>query len=89
MEVSISEAKGKLTDLARRAERGETVLFTRHGRPFVKLVAVDAPRRERSSEERRAALDAIAARGAALREKYGFTGKQLQDDLYDENGWPV
>ena len=31
MEVSVTDAKGQLTDLVRRAEAGEEVVLTRHG----------------------------------------------------------
>ena len=39
MEIPVSEAKGRLTDLVRRAEAGEDVVLTRHGRPAARLVA--------------------------------------------------
>ena len=38
MNVSIKEAKNKLAELARRAEAGETVVITRHGKPVADLV---------------------------------------------------
>ena len=36
--VSIKEAKDRLTALARRVERGETVVVTRNGKPVFDLV---------------------------------------------------
>ena len=33
MEVSVSDAKAQLTDLARRAEAGEEIVLTRHSHP--------------------------------------------------------
>jgi prevent-host-death family protein len=36
--VSIREAKNRLTELARRVEKGETVVVTRHGKPILELV---------------------------------------------------
>jgi antitoxin (DNA-binding transcriptional repressor) of toxin-antitoxin stability system len=36
--VSIREAKSRLTELARRVERGETIVITRNGRPILDLV---------------------------------------------------
>jgi prevent-host-death family protein len=36
--VSIKDAKNRLTELARRVERGETVVVTRNGRPVLDLV---------------------------------------------------
>lgn len=35
--VSVSEAKAKLSELLRAAERGETVLIVRHGRAVARL----------------------------------------------------
>jgi prevent-host-death family protein len=37
--VSIREAKNRLTELARRVERGERITVTRNGRPVMELVA--------------------------------------------------
>jgi prevent-host-death family protein len=36
--VSIKEAKNRLTALARRVEKGETVVLTRNGKPILDLV---------------------------------------------------
>ena len=36
----LSEAKACLTDLVRRAEAGDEVVLTRHGRPVVRLAPV-------------------------------------------------
>jgi prevent-host-death family protein len=36
--VSIKEAKNRLTELARLAEKGETVVITRNGEPIADLV---------------------------------------------------
>jgi prevent-host-death family protein len=36
--VSIKEAKNRLTELARKVEKGETVTVTRHGKPVFDLV---------------------------------------------------
>jgi prevent-host-death family protein len=35
--VSIREAKNRLTELARRVEKGETIVVTRNGRPVLDL----------------------------------------------------
>ena len=40
MQVSVSDAKGQLTELVRRAESGEEVVLTRHGKAAVRLVPV-------------------------------------------------
>lgn len=36
--VSIKDAKNRLTELARRVERGETIVVTRNGKPVFDLV---------------------------------------------------
>jgi len=36
--VSMKEAKNQLTALARRVERGETIVVTRNGKPILDLV---------------------------------------------------
>ena len=58
MEVKVSDAKGRLTDLVRRAEAGEEVVLTRRGRPAVRLVRVC---RALTSEEKAARIAAIVA----------------------------
>ncbi len=40
MHVSVSDAKGQLSELVRRAEAGEEVILTRRGREIVRLVVV-------------------------------------------------
>ena len=42
MQVSVTEAKGQLTELVRRAEAGDEVILTRHGHAAVRLVPVKA-----------------------------------------------
>lgn len=38
MEISIREAKARFAELTAAAARGERVVVTRHGRPFVQLI---------------------------------------------------
>lgn len=85
MDVSVSDAKGQLTDLVRRAEDGEDIVLTRHGKPAVRLVRV---RRHLSPEERRKVIDEAQAmaRGRALP---GPDAARSQDFLYDEDGLPT
>jgi prevent-host-death family protein len=40
MELSIREAKARFAEAAAAAARGERVVVTKHGRPFVELVPV-------------------------------------------------
>jgi prevent-host-death family protein len=85
MHVPVSDAKGILTDLVRRAERGEDIILTRHGHGVVRLVAV---MRQPSPTVRLAILNAVRAAG---REKAasGPSADRSQDFLYDDNGLPV
>ncbi len=39
MELSIREAKSRFAEAAAAASRGERVVVTKHGRPFIELVA--------------------------------------------------
>ena len=48
--VSAYEAKTHLPRLLRAAERGETVVITRHGRPVAKLAPVEDQRRKSVAE---------------------------------------
>lgn len=40
MELSVRDAKARFSEVAEAASRGERVIVTRHGTPFVELVAV-------------------------------------------------
>lgn len=84
MRVSVSEAKGQLTELVRRAEAGDEVILTRHGHPAVRLVPVRATQDRRS---RRALLEAARASGA-VKAKAGSSAARSQDFLYGSDGLP-
>jgi prevent-host-death family protein len=84
MQVSVTDAKGQLTDLVRRAEAGDEVVLTRHGRAAVRLVPVE-PKRDVAG--RRALMEAVQ-RSAASHRKPGPSAARSHDDLYDEDGLP-
>lgn len=84
MRVAVTDAKGQLTELVRRAEAGEEVVLTRHGRPAVRLVPVKAPA---DPEARRKLLEAIRASGTA-KARDGESAARSQDFLYDADGLP-
>ncbi len=46
VEVSIFEARNKLSELVKRAEKGEEVVISRHGRAVVRLTALPPAKRE-------------------------------------------
>jgi prevent-host-death family protein len=84
MKISVTDAKGKLTELVRRAEAGDEIILTRHGQATVRLVPVakkpTGTGRRRILEEARAAGKQKAIPGAAA--------AGSQDFLYDDNGLP-
>jgi len=41
---TVAEAKNKLSELIARAEKGEEIVITRHGREVVKICALEAQR---------------------------------------------
>jgi prevent-host-death family protein len=84
MQVSVTEAKGQLTELVRRAEAGDEVVLTRHGQGVVRLVPVKAAPDKKS---RRELLEAVRA-SAAGKVTAGATAARSQDFLYGDSGLP-
>lgn len=84
MQVSVTEAKGQLTELVRRAEAGEEVILTRHGHAAVRLVPVKSPADRMS---RRLLLEAVRASSAA-KAAAGTSAARSQDFLYGDDGLP-
>ena len=85
MRISVTDAKGRLTDLVRQAEGGEEVILTRHGREIVRLTPVgkaglDAQTRRKLLEKFRAVASGKASPGP--------NAARSQDFLYDEDGLP-
>ena len=84
MQLAITEAKARLTDLVRRAEAGEEIVLTRHGHAVVRLVAMHA---KTSAKSRAELIDAVRAQAAA-KATAGATAARSQDFLYDDEGLP-
>jgi prevent-host-death family protein len=84
MRVSVSEAKGQLTELVRLAEAGEEVVLTRHGHAAVRLTPV---RLWVTGEARTRLLSDIRA-AAAAKAQAGANAARSQDFLYDDDGLP-
>ena len=84
MRVPVSEAKGQLTELVHRAEAGDEVVLTRHGKATVRLVPI---RLQPNADARRAVIAAAqsAARG---RGSGGASAARSQDFLYGDDGLP-
>lgn len=83
MEISVSEAKGQLTDLVRRVEQGEEVVLTRHGKAVARLQALSP----RPTSEKRAVMEAIR-RQAPARDPAHVGETTGHNFLYDEDGLP-
>ena len=83
MHISVTEAKGRLTDLVRRAEAGDEVVLTRHGQPAARIVPI-APKP--SIQDREALLDALEGAGKA---DFGPDAARSADWLYDDYGLPA
>jgi len=85
MHVSMKQAKAQLTELVRRAEAGEEIVLTRHGRPTVRLALIP---RAYDPEARGRAIDAVmeSARGKATA---GPDAAHSADFLYDDDGLPA
>jgi prevent-host-death family protein len=84
MQISVSDAKGQLTELVRRAEAGDDVVLTRHGRAVVRLVPVTTMP---TAIDRRAILNKVRASGPKSATP-GPDAARSQDFLYDEDGVP-
>lgn len=59
--ISIRDAKNRLTEIARRVEKGETIVVTRNGRPIMELT----PHRRRGGLDFEAGREYLRARGIA------------------------
>ncbi len=84
MQVSVSDAKGQLTELVRRAEAGDEVILTRHGHAAVRLVPIKPVP---DAATRHALLEAVRA-SARKNVIPGDTAARSQDFLFDDNGLP-
>lgn len=84
MKVSVTDAKGQLTELVRRAEAGDEIILTRHGHAAVRLVPLKVTADARS---RRTLLEVARAAGAA-KAKEGPSAARSQDFLYGDDGLP-
>lgn len=90
MQVAITDAKARLTDLVRRAEAGEEVVLTRHGHPAVRLVrAEEKPLSEELRAKRRAVMDKIIAEARRRGPDGGPSAARAADYLYGEDGLPA
>lgn len=85
MDVSVSVAKGQLTDLVKRAEAGETVLLTRRGEVVARIVPAGA--RRSTPRFRMEVIDEIVKSAKAKLQAQAAAALD-DDDMYDEFGAP-
>ena len=73
LELSVREAKSRFAEATAAAARGERVVITKHGKPFVEVV----PARKKGGHD--------FAKAAEVREQLGLTGVTitLPDDFDD------
>jgi prevent-host-death family protein len=84
MRVAVTNAKGQLTELIHRAEAGEEIVLTRHGRAVVRLAPVEAAV---APAARKKLLEAVRASGAAKAHP-GESAARSQDFLFGPDGLP-
>lgn len=65
--VPMAEAKDRLSHYAAAAVAGEDVVITRHGKPYVRIVAAEADRMARQRE----AVEGLAAIGREVVARHG------------------
>ncbi|WP_423235407.1 type II toxin-antitoxin system Phd/YefM family antitoxin [Amphibiibacter pelophylacis] len=87
MHISVTEAKGQLTELVRRAESGNEVILTRHGQEVVRLVPIRVRPDRRSRKALLESVRAAAALSAATRQVAARV--RNQDFLYGTSEVPT
>lgn len=83
MDISVSEAKGQLTELVRRVEQGEEVILTRHGKAVARIQALNP----KPTSQRRAIMEAVR-RQAPPKDPARINESTGHDFLYDKDGLP-
>ncbi len=83
MQISVSDAKAQITGLVRRAEAGDKIVLTRHGKPVVRLVPIKAARERKS---RRAMIEAM--RESARSQALSWLSPERYELLFGADGLP-
>jgi prevent-host-death family protein len=76
--VSIKEAKNRLTELARRVEKGETVTVTRNGKPVFDLV----PHKKKGGIDLEAGREYLRKRG--IKQAVTYIADDFDDPLPED-----
>lgn len=90
MQVAVSEAKGLLLELVRKAEGGEEIILTRHGHAISRIVGIapGAATRRAALEEARGAATAGTAAGAARGRRWTGCSPASSPTL-SRSPWPM
>ncbi len=86
MEIALSKAKARLSELAARADSGEEVVVTRRGKNPIRLVAAQ---RKPTRAEKLAVLEKYRGMLKGRPGMDGVTSQNITDFLYDEDGLPA
>jgi prevent-host-death family protein len=78
MTTTLREAKAKLSEMVKRASRGEEVVITVHGKEAAKLVPVPKVRKKRDKEKWLRELDRLREQNWTGR--YGKSAQEIQDE---------
>ena len=84
MQISVSEAKSKLTKLVRLAEGGDDILLTRHGVAVARLAPLKPPH---DAAALRKLIEGVQ-KSAVGKGRDGVDAAHSQDFLYGEDGLP-
>lgn len=80
-EISVKEAKAKLTELLRRVEAGESIVLTRHGKPVADLV----PHGQREEGPKMSLLERVEAwHKANPTDRVGWIAPDFDDPLPED-----
>jgi len=77
MTATLREAKAKLSEMVKRASRGEEVVITVHGKETAKIVPVPKRRKKRDKEKWLAELDELRRKYSTG--KIGIRAQEIQD----------
>lgn len=86
MEIALSKAKARLSELAARADSGEEVVVTRRGKNSIRLVA---DQRKPTPDEKWRLLQDLLGSAKGKPGMEGVTSQNITDFLYDGNGLPA
>lgn len=70
MNVPVAVAKARFSELLRRAEAGEEVVITRHGKPVVRIQSTPKMTREELIAERKAVTGSLAGKGYGIKDNF-------------------